>query len=50
MTNLGKHKHTLSLVLIVHVHAGEEDTVPRVGVNPAEEDEFFLLMNLCNVF
>ena len=50
MTNLGKH--TLPLVLVVHVHAGEEDTVPvpSIGVNPAEEDKVLLLVNLCNVF
>ena len=46
MTNLGKH--TLPLVLVVHVHAGEEDTVPvpSIGVNPAEEDKVLLLVNL----
>ena len=50
MTNLGKH--TLPFVLVVHVHAGEVDTVPvpSIGVNPAEEDKVLLLVNLCNVF
>ena len=48
MTNLGKH--TLPLVLVAHVHAGEEDTVPSIGVNPSEKDKVLLLVNLCNVF
>ena len=42
-------KHTLPLVLVVHVHAGQEDAVRRVGVDPAQEGEVLLLVELQHV-
>ena len=42
-------KHTLPLVLVVHVHAGQEDAVGRMGVDPAQEGEVFLLVYLQHV-
>ena len=39
-------KDTLPLVLVVHVHAGQEDAVGRVGVDPAQEGEALLVVDV----
>ena len=40
----------MPLILIVHVNAGEEDTVSRMGVDPAEKDEALVLVDFQDVF
>ena len=39
----------LPLVLVVHVHAGEEDTVSGMGVDPAQEDDVLPVVNVPHV-
>ena len=39
-------KHTLMVKLHVHVDAGEEDAVRRVGMDPAQEDYVLPLVHL----
>ena len=38
--------HALMLKLHVHVDAGEEDAVRRVGMDPAQEDDVLPLVHL----
>ena len=42
-------KHVLPLILVVHVHAGQEDAVSRVGVDPAQEDDVLLVVDVPHV-
>ena len=42
-------QHVLPLVLVVHVHAGEEDPVGGVGVDPAQEDDVLLVVDVPHV-
>ena len=39
----------LPLVLVVHVHTGEEDAVGGVGVDPAQEDDVLLVVDVPHI-
>ena len=39
----------LPLVLVVHVHTGQEHAVGRVGVNPAQEHDVLLVVDIPHI-
>ena len=49
MIDVDLRQHVLPLVLVVHVHAGEEDAVGGVGVDPAQEDDVLLVVDVPHI-